>query len=198
MGSNTYATPGSDVNHHSDVAIETTNFTKKGRLSALSWLGQSLLLFIIGVLLFIGIGGTTKLMAGSGRNLTLLKSLEPTSPIVLITTIAITIVFLFLIWVSTCQTIKRLHDLNFNGWWVLFPFVLGSIIWRAIPFYISWLIPVFVLISIIVMSTPGKELPNRFGAWRTTRVWEKVLTGLITLFIALLIGAVYSGINDHS
>jgi len=172
MDNSPYTTPESDLAHHPDVVVKTNSFTKKGRLSIISWLGQSILLTLTGIFLLIGIGATTSMVYGTGRNLTLLKSLEPSNPIVWITGIAVLVVFLLLTWVSFCQTIKRLHDINFNGWWVL---------------------SIFLVVGLILLAIPGKEVPNRFGAWRKTRAWEKILTVLFFSLLTLSVVGAFFG-----
>jgi len=47
MASNPYATPESDVENFSGEVIKTSIWTKKGRLSVMSYLGQAMLMTII-------------------------------------------------------------------------------------------------------------------------------------------------------
>jgi len=60
------------------------------------------------------------------------------------------------------MAIKRLHDRNMSGWWVL-SFIL--------------------ILPMILLFIPSKGEPNRFGAWRQTRGWEKVLGIIYLLFL---------------
>lgn len=62
-------------------------------------------------------------------------------------TILSIIVSLFLLTPSFCITIKRLHDIDFSGWWVLIGFI-----------------PLLGFIALIVMNCiKGTEGENRFG-----------------------------------
>jgi len=164
MASNPYASPESDVTHHSGEPIKTTNFTKRGRLSLCSWFAQYMVL--LGIFMFLAgiIGLIVGLLGG--------KDLDPqnidwSNPALVFGVIAAIVLFVAVTWISVCQLIKRFHDINFNGWWVL---------------------STFILVGYILMLIPGREEPNRYGAWRKTRTWEKVATGvaLATLLISIV------------
>lgn len=77
------------------------------------------------------------------------------------------IVGIFNIW----WVIRRLHDMNFSGMWLLIPVALtaavcyaGSFIWK--DYYLLLLIPMIVITALacfIVMLFPGNPSANRFG-----------------------------------
>lgn len=176
MSSNPYASPESDVSTHANAEIQNTSiWNKKGRLSVLSYWGQTLLLAIVGMLL-IAIVGVVALMLTGGLSGGL-ESFNPEdiNPLALI---PVAIVYFTIIWVSTCQAIKRFHDLNLNGWWVL---------------------TTLIGVGVIALLIPSKGQPNRFGGWRSTKTWEKVLGVIFLLFfvtalVSPIIGLVMSGV----
>ena len=160
MASNPYATPESDVSYHSGEVIPTSVFTKRGRLSFMSFLGHSMVLALVTTLALAILFGIVALIGGTSFDA---EALSAPSPLLIIPGL---IAYAVMFWVAMCQMIKRLHDINFNGWWI---------------------ISVFLVVGIILLLIPGKEVPNRFGAWRKTRTWEKVLGVLYILFIVLTI-----------
>jgi len=161
MASNPYATPTSDISHHTNEVIKTSFLTKKGRLSFVSYLGHSTVLSLITLLLLAAVFAVNAVISGSGFNI---ESLSNPTPILVI---GMGVIYIGMFWIAICQMIKRLHDNNFNGWWVLLA---------------------FVLIGIILLCIPGKERSNRFGAWRQTRLWEKVLAvPYVLIFFASVI-----------
>ena len=165
MASNPYASPESDVTHHSGEPIKTTNFTKRGRLSLCSWFAHYMVLIFVFTLLALVIALAVSFLGG--------KELDPqnidwSNPALLVAAIGGVILFAVMIWISVCQLIKRFHDINFNGWWVL---------------------STFILVGYVLMLIPGREEANRYGAWRKTRTWEKVVTGitLLSFFLSIVL-----------
>ena len=155
MSDNPYAAPASDVEHHTGQVENGSIFWGSGRLSVASYFGQYLLVIIaiflvFGVLAFLGMG----VGGGSPEEIAALTENPVALAVVAITYIVMT-------WIGFCQLIKRFHDRNLSGWWVL---------------------TTFIIIGIVIVFIPGKETPNRFGAWRKTRTWEKVLAGLLAVF----------------
>ena len=155
MASNPYAAPESDVSHFSDEVIQTTPFTKKGRLSLASFLAHSMVLTLISLALIAGLAFVDSIITGNSFGL---ESIAAPGQFLLV---GIGIIYLGMFYVAICQIIKRLHDVNFNGWWVL---------------------AVLLVVGLILLFIPGQETPNRFGAWRKTRVWEKIFAALYVLF----------------
>jgi uncharacterized membrane protein YhaH (DUF805 family) len=70
------------------------------------------------------------------------------------------------LWPFTAITVKRLHDLNLSGWWVLatlaIPYLSRAL---AIPHLILFLVAVVILCAL-----PGQEGDNRFGRDPTPRL----------------------------
>jgi len=163
MASNNYATPESDVGNYKADVIQSSMWSAKGRLSVLSYLGQSFVLMIAAmVLLGLAVAAGVFLFGGG----TDFENPENMSPMAFVLAIP---VFLVVMWIGICMMIKRLHDRNMSGWWGLL-----------------MLVPFVSLIFMIILFIPsqGKGQPNRFGAWRTTRTWEKVL-GILYLLVTV-------------
>jgi uncharacterized membrane protein YhaH (DUF805 family) len=65
-------------------------------------------------------------------------------------------------------SIRRLHDLDRSGWWMLLPCVLVLLL-PAFAWFTGWWIPTVVLIVIGIVALvywfclPGTPGPNRFG-----------------------------------
>lgn len=87
------------------------------------------------------------------------------------------IILLAMSWIAICQVIKRFHDVNLNGWWVL---------------------TTLIVIGLIVMFIPSKGNPNRFGGWRQTRTWEKILGVIALLLYAVVLIGPWIGVGFMS
>ena len=158
MTNNPYATPESDVEHHSGKVENGSIFWGSGRLSVAAYFGQYQLLSLITIginfgVILVATGSTNADMSQLGENPLIFGGLLVLS--------------LISAWVGFCLAIKRFHDRNLSGWWVL---------------------SLFIIIGMIILLIPGKEEPNRFGAWRQTRMWEKIVLGvslllLLTIFV---------------
>lgn len=155
----------------------------KGRFGRLAYLAWSLLAtlisnIIVAPLAFLGAIGTTL-----------------SYTVIVLASIA-TIIF----------SVRRLHDMNKSGWWlVLMLLPLIMIIIAAsmlsantadlgmIP--ASWLMGIAILLLVIVgiyiAAVPGTPGVNRFGPPRPTATWEKVLGWLyIIVFIIGILAAI--------
>jgi len=172
MSSNPYASPESDVSSHVNTAVENTSiWTKRGRLSVLSYWGHSLALVIVGYALMALAFFAATMLVGGETSLDQMLNPESMNPLVFI---PVGIVFIAMFWIGTCQAIKRFHDLNLNGWWIL---------------------TIFIIIGAIALFVPGKETPNRFGGWRHTRLWEKILGIIYLLLLILYFAAPFIGLG---
>jgi len=172
MASNNYASPQSDVGNYQADVIPTSMWSAKGRLSVLSYFGQTLLLTLVFmVLVGIAVAAGVFLFGGS----TDFENPENISPMALVPAIP---VFLITTWISVCMVIKRFHDRNMSGWFTLL-----------------LLVPLVNIVMFVILCIPsqGKGQANRFGAWRTTRGWEKVLGILYILLLIVSIVAPIAG-----
>lgn len=170
MSSNPYASPESDVSTHGSAEIQNTSiWNKRGRLSVASYWGQSLAIFVISAIVISIVAGIIAYMTGGFDSPGESFNPENFSPLVLI---PVAILYLVMVWISFCQMIKRIHDINLNGWWVL---------------------TTFIGIGLILLFIPSKGEPNRFGGWRQTRMWEKVLAVLLLLGLILAVASPFIG-----
>ena len=159
MTDNPYATPESDVEQHSGKVENGSIFWGSGRLSVAGYFGQYLLLTLIS--LGINFGAALAYTLAIGRAVTdTIQAFE--DPLFMV---GLFIFTLITGWVGVCMAIKRFHDRNLSGWWVL---------------------SLFVIIGIVILFIPGKEEPNRFGAWRRPRTWEKILVGIALLGLIVI------------
>lgn len=91
-------------------------------------------------------------------------------PLGMIFSIPIIVVCVVFIVVSISLTVRRLHDMNFSGWWYLVILGLGLISGgvegvQGNPSAISMIINLISLvISLVILFYPGTKGPNRFGA----------------------------------
>lgn len=94
---------------------------------------------------------------------------------VLVLKVEMLVLSVFCLFFFLLLTIRRLHDLNFRGWWAFFlPFILAlcfflivSFIFRPVPIIIEFSIFVGLLIAgasiIILLFFRGTHGVNRFG-----------------------------------
>lgn len=171
MSSNPYTTPTADLRHDDeDDVIASGLHSHKGRLSVLTYLSHSFILGIIAealsALIYLPLGGSS--IAESGLN--------ESSTLPLIVGLIEGIILLIAFYLSVIMMIKRFHDRNLSGWWVL---------------------TIFILIGFVILLIPGKKTPNRFGGFRAPVTWEKIL-GFLTIAIylsALLFGIYYATVG---
>ena len=180
MTDNLYAAPESDVEHHSGKVENGSIIWGSGRLSVMSFIVHNILLNCIYIPVALGLALITGVSPTTSDTQLGLFSGNP-SIMWVPNLIAVTLVF----WIGTCLTIKRLHDRNLSGWWVILftiPFVMiGALSYFGIDAGLFSLVSVAL---IVVLFIPGKDEPNRFGSWRKTRRWEKiVLIVCLVLFV---------------
>lgn len=139
--------------------VKTGVFNANGRLGVLKYMAHSLVLMLVAAALF----GVLALVGGLSFSE---DSASQPNPLVMSILFVAIIPF---IWLGFVMLIKRLHDLNLNGWFVLLT-----------------LIPVLgAIISLFIMCVPGMKEGNKFGPLAPTATWEKVL-GVIGLAFFIL------------
>lgn len=146
--------------------IKTGLFSAKGRLGVLKYMAHSLVLMLAMMAIF----GVMALLAGVSLS-------EPANsagvnPLLISVSL---VAILPGVWIGIVMMIKRLHDLNLSGWFILLT-----------------LIPVLgIIVSLFIMCAPGMKEGNKFGPLALTATWEKVL-GIIGLafFIVTMIASV--------
>lgn len=182
MSNDPYAAPSAEL-HANDAAVETSMWTATGRLSVLSYLGQSLLLIIASglaftalILAFAAAFGGLENAANMLENLDNVEDMAFLESMPVLPLLGLFVLLMIALYFSTCLLIKRLHDRGHSGWW-------------ALPLIIVSLIPVLAILSIIpylyLLFWPGQKRANRFGGQRATKGWEKLL-GIIFIILILL------------
>lgn len=141
-----------------------------GRFSYLAWL--FLLSIVLMIVVFVAAGSMTALLDPN--------AMESFSLPALIMMIVIYVVFIYF---SIVFSIRRLHDRNHSGWFVLLMLVPA----------------VNIALSIYLIFAKGTEGSNNFGPQRPTKGWEKVLAWIYILLIPLaIISLVYVGYSYDS
>ncbi len=169
MSTDPYAAPTADLDTGM-APIQTSIWSAKGRLSALSYFAQAMVatvVFMILAALLVFIAG---LVLGGGDFGNIASGLDsgPGQTIFIAILAPLIIVMYYITW---CMLIKRLHDRNHNGWWSLLI-----------------LIPIVnIFFSFYALLFPGNKTVNRYGTPRMTKGWEKVV-GIIAL--VFIVGAV--------
>jgi len=184
VSSDPYAAPTANLDNFNDApVIPTKLFSAKGRLSVLSYLAHLLLvslvtMAILAVLAFVG-----ATVAGlSPESFASPESIDFSNPVLIALMVLAVIAYIAMIVTIIMMSIKRIHDRNHSGWWIL-------------ALYVALLIPFVNIVAILgflyVTFFPGQKTGNRFGGRRPTKGWEKVL-GI--LYLILAIGGLVAGI----
>jgi len=175
-----YAAPTANLENFADSeVIPTKIMSAKGRLSALSFLGQSMALLLVAMAIFAVLGIVGTVVTGfSPESLASPESFDFSNPLLIVLLVLAAIVYIAVLVISIMMVIKRLHDRNHSGWGSLVMFI-GI----AIPFVNI----VAIIAYLYVMFFPGQKTGNRFGGPRPTKGWEKVL-GI--LYVVLVVGTI--------
>lgn len=149
--------------------VKTSIWSIKGRLGVLKYMSCSMILTLLMVGIMIAIAAVSGISMSGG---------DPTpaqfSPMIGVLAV---VVMLPLMWIGCAMFIRRLHDLNLSGWFML----VG-------------IIPVLgALFSLFVICAPGMKEGNRFGQPAETATWEKILGGIgLVFFVAVMVASIVS------
>ena len=166
--SNPYSPPQSNIHQDpKNTENDTTSpFSPKGRFSRYSFLAWNLVLnimvMIVAAVIMAITGAASGLMTATDPN-EMMAFYGSATGLMMIVLILASLVF------SIIFFVRRLHDINMNGWWSVLIFI---------PI-------VNIIFGIYVLVKKGVEGTNRFGPARATPKWEKVL-GIIALIIIVL------------
>ncbi len=154
-----------------------------GRLSYLAWLLVVALAIVATIGVFVGIfaaiGGFH-----SGQHFGLIVG-----------GIAVAILYIAMIYFSIIIGIRRLHDLNRTGWWMLLqllPFaggILSALHIGAVFMVVS--VVVSLVFGLYLIFAKGTEGVNDYGVQRPTPQWEKVVGWI---YIVLVFGVAVVGV----
>lgn len=132
--------------------LEEKYFSTEGRLNRKPFIYYIIFLIVIslafiGIITLLGLASALSI-AVLGENVNDLNFLSQIEviPILLILVASLILIILFL--PLNFLMIRRLHDLNFSGWWIIFPIVF--------PFGYF----IFILYLILAKGTNG---PNKYG-----------------------------------
>jgi len=133
-------------------------FSLKGRLSRLDWWGSCILIYLL-MIVGVAAGGAAGAIMASDEAYVSLIALA----VILGTAASITI------------GVRRLHDMNLSGWWVL-PVILVDIFLRLLYFRQLWETAsatdpgtsIFLVAELLILAVwfgliPGTTGANRFG-----------------------------------
>lgn len=169
-------------------AFSNSLFSHKGRLGRLSMQAANLALMLVTTLLiFVLI--IIAVVVGVAGNLSSMTS-NPLS----IGLGLIGIPFIIMLVYAIIFQVRRLHDLNHSGWWVLLPIPFSIInmiatftnIWGSslISFVCGLVGGLFYLYLLLMPGTAGN---NRYGAPRHTPTSEKVMGWIYIVLLTLLL-----------
>ena len=149
-----FAAPDAEIAFESDLD-NAKLFSTRGRMGVLKYAAQAFV-WTLGFVAVIALGvGISAAMGLAEESMVVMGGIGALAALP----------FFFLM---VCLVIKRTHDLNMSGWFLLIGLVpvVGSIF------------------SLYIMLRPGKAEANRFGAQAVTKGWEKVVGGI---YIALMV-----------
>jgi uncharacterized membrane protein YhaH (DUF805 family) len=151
-----YQAPGAQVyDVAAEGADETGPFSPSGRFGRLSYLAwTSLVGVVFNIITIVFAGGLVAMQDGNAAGGTM-------ALLVVISLAAIVVYVLF--------GIRRLHDINASGLWLLL-----------------FLVPIANLVlGLMMLFKAGTVGANNFGPARITRTWEKVVGIICIVFMAL-------------
>ncbi len=158
-----YAAPEAEITFDSEQEAPKL-FSIRGRMGVLKYAAQSFMWTVAYVVLSAVIVAGSAALSSSG------SSLEGANPVLLG---ILGLALLPLLFIMLSMAIKRLHDINMSGWFLL-----------------AALVPIVNLFFFLFMTLkPGKAETNKFGAQTVTKGWEKVVGGI---YIALIVIALVS------
>ena len=182
-----YPTPSADY----PVLTNDSPLSYRGRFGRLSFLAWLFLLGVVSSVVF-GVFAAVSLTglnfadaAASGAN--------PFGALGGGTIVVGAVLYIALLYFNIIFSIRRLHDLNLSGWWILFPLgalIVGGILSLISPLLFGLAILVSVAFWLYQIFAPGTKGANRFGPQRVTPGWE-VVVGWI--YVALFVSGIILG-----
>jgi uncharacterized membrane protein YhaH (DUF805 family) len=135
----------------------------EGRAGRREYWMFTLFVFIITIVmvgLLIGVAGASALSFGQGVNPTDYGSLMAGAGLGMMAFFIIFYVWILLTGVASLGvTIRRIHDLNFSGWFLVLYYVvaIGALVVN------KWLYLLVLVGGIVAMCLPGTQGPNNYG-----------------------------------
>lgn len=148
---NPYAAPKSNLAMPDSGGVDTSSpFSSKGRFARSTYLAYSFGTMFVMMLVAAALGATG-LMSGNTAGM---------SPG---TTVAMALGYLVVLYVSTIFGIRRLHDLNWSGWWIV----------------VMYIPIVGVVLAVPMLFFRGTAGANNYGSPRPPRTLHVVLAWLM-------------------
>ncbi len=162
-GNNPYAAPKASLAMPDGGGVDTSSpFSSKGRFARSTYLAYSFGTMFIVMLLAAALGATGLLSgntAGMGPG----------------ATVAMALGYLVVLYVSTIFGIRRLHDLNWSGWWIV----------------VMYIPIVGIVLAVPMLFFRGTAGVNSYGPPRPPRTLHVVLAWLMGLIpIAGIVAAI--------
>ncbi|MCK5726882.1 MAG: DUF805 domain-containing protein [Thiotrichaceae bacterium] len=159
---NPYTAPKSNLSSQNRSKRDNSSpFQSKGRFSRYSFLAWN---FIVNMILLLVVTAVITIFVSLKM---IRKDFQMNDDLILglFTMLALLVFFIF----NIIFLIRRLHDIDLQGWWALLIFI---------PI-------VNIVFGLFVLIKKGTEESNRFAPIRTTPRWEKVV-GIISLVLLVL------------
>ncbi|MGB0867691.1 MAG: DUF805 domain-containing protein [Granulosicoccaceae bacterium] len=160
-----FAAPESEIEFQGEE-IQQKLFSARGRVGVLKYFGQTFLWSVVFMLVIAALFAAASAMG--------LVSGGPEAAMGGVAIIS-GVVMLPYLYIMICFGVKRLHDINMSGWFMLLLFV---------PI-------VNIFFGLYMMLKPGKAEANRFGAQSETKGWEKVVGWI---YIVLMVAGFAAGL----
>ena len=160
---NPYQPPSADVAAQSiSNTDQTSSFSPAGRFGRLSYIAWTSIFNVVYQVATGALGGTDRLKLAPGAD-------------VGADVVAIIVIFIAFLVCFTLFSIRRCHDINDSGWWML----VG-------------LIPLVNLVFLLyICAKQGDQGPNKYGPPRVTRGWERVVGFIgVALIVVGLVGII--------
>lgn len=173
--SNPYQAPSAELQHDAELHEhdQSSPLSPKGRFGRLSYLAWYMIVstasWVVQMLLgFLGLGMQALVADPSG------SPEMSTGALVAVILVSLVSFYFYIVF-----AIRRLHDINGSGWWMLL-----------------FIVPIANLVlGLVLLFARGNEGPNRFAPPRVTPSWEKVLGYIAIVFFVVAIVGVLAAIG---
>lgn len=174
MAQNPYQSPSADLSHRSEGYDDSSPWSAEGRFGRINYLAYCFLASLIILLVAVIIGGIIMLAFGT-------ESVAGSVPMMALAAV----VYVVFIYIGFVFMIKRLHDMNYSGWYSLLTFI---------P-----IVNIIVILGLFLKAGDPEE--NNYGLPpHPPAVWQKIVMwvyvgGLILWLIGVVAAIVLGAIN---
>lgn len=174
MAQNPYQSPSADLTNNYEGYDDSSPWSADGRFGRINYLAYSFLASLVILLVAVIIGGILALALG-------VESVEGSVPMMALAAV----VYVVFIYIGFVFMIKRLHDMNYSGWYSLL---------ALIP-----IVNIIVILGLFLKAGDPEE--NNYGlppyppaTWQKIVMWVYV-GGLILWLIGVVAAVVLGGFN---